>query len=809
MADFRKYNSTDDLYYSHSTQSTPMKSPSKFRLNSLPASPNLNSFSPKKAFSNRKSPRKRTHYTNDFNEGGGEMLSEIDQFLTKVKTIQHYNAARNLEKEFSERNDNKLNGNMQMDEVEEMLKEIDIQKKHIECRIKSKEEEIMAKEIANTKQATWRCGDNESTVPDYILVSKNKNPEMELNKKSIFVPYLSENTNKKELKIKTPDTSSSSESTQATAFYNCKGNNDLLNNPLHSNAMNILNMHKQLEDSMEETINKSKENNKIMQNKYQPNNHLELISLADIWNPNRAENNSTIKNKLHEENLRRQHCEMLITELHQRNLELQQKMTVALKVDQAKDNALSQLKEILNQVSIKLDNSMKDKVELEKEMQAIKLQSEAKIEEARQTVIYHEKEAAKAINFAQGNNGKITLLENKCTKLTNELSSIESQCHTVKDNYCQEVNKNMQLNDLLGSKEIELLENINLLHQARQEISECKGTIESCQNEISKMREECESLQRALAYERKQQSSIYEQQKILIEQLEKKSKNEKQLKEEVNKTKELLEANKSELRNFYQGQVEMLVQTKLKEFQNQLDKAEETFKEEIRKKELQVAKNAAIHMQSLTEKCSLEIKLMEEKHQEEIKLFQIKLMQYKEELIALKAKIEQMKMKKMQQAQQLQKIMESQWNETLKIIKSGKSPTPTYYEQLNSLKTRSYNNLEEVLSQDEQCASDANQAKSQQEKKYENAKKENCVDKYENVDNVLMQTPVSSRAPLNENDLQKIVQMLISKGPDTQGSKTTEKSSPTKPDWQHPDQENQGKRIANYDSKLRKQPPWK
>ncbi|CAH0553285.1 unnamed protein product [Brassicogethes aeneus] len=712
MADFRKYNSTDDLYYSHSTQSTPMKSPSKFRLNSLPASPNLNSFSPKKAFSNRKSPRKRTHYTNDFNEGGGEMLSEIDQFLTKVKTIQHYNAARNLEKEFSERNDNKLNGNMQMDEVEEMLKEIDIQKKHIECRIKSKEEEIMAKEIANTKQATWRCGDNESTVPDYILVSKNKNPEMELNKKSIFVPYLSENTNKKELKIKTPDTSSSSESTQATAFYNCKGNNDLLNNPLHSNAMNILNMHKQLEDSMEETINKSKENNKIMQNKYQPNNHLELISLADIWNPNRAENNSTIKNKLHEENLRRQHCEMLITELHQRNLELQQKMTVALKVDQAKDNALSQLKEILNQVSIKLDNSMKDKVELEKEMQAIKLQSEAKIEEARQ--------------------------------------------------------------------------NINLLHQARQEISECKGTIESCQNEISKMREECESLQRALAYERKQQSSIYEQQKILIEQLEKKSKNEKQLKEEVNKTKELLEANKSELRNFYQGQVEMLVQTKLKEFQNQLDKAEETFKEEIRKKELQVAKNAAIHMQSLTEKCSLEIKLMEEKHQEEIKLFQIKLMQYKEELIALKAKIEQMKMKKMQQAQQLQKIMESQWNETLKIIKSGKSPTPTYYEQLNSLKTRSYNNLEEVLSQDEQCASDANQAKSQQEKKYENAKKENCVDKYENVDNVLMQTPVSSRAPLNENDLQKIVQMLISKGPDTQGSKTTEKSSPTKPDWQHP-----------------------
>lgn len=63
-----------------------------------------------------------------------------------------------------------------------------------------------------------------------------------------------------------------------------------------------------------------------------------------------------------------------------------------------------------------------------------------------------------------------------------------------------------------------------------------------------------------------------------------------------------MESNKVELRNFYQGQVEILVQNKLKEFQCQLDQTENNFKDEIKKREMAIAKSAASHIQQISEK---------------------------------------------------------------------------------------------------------------------------------------------------------------------------------------------------------------
>ena len=63
-----------------------------------------------------------------------------------------------------------------------------------------------------------------------------------------------------------------------------------------------------------------------------------------------------------------------------------------------------------------------------------------------------------------------------------------------------------------------------------------------------------------------------------------------------------MENNKIELKNFYQGQVELVVQSKLKEFQTQLDDAEKALKEELSRKELSIAKTAASHIQQISEK---------------------------------------------------------------------------------------------------------------------------------------------------------------------------------------------------------------
>lgn len=74
------------------------------------------------------------------------------------------------------------------------------------------------------------------------------------------------------------------------------------------------------------------------------------------------------------------------------------------------------------------------------------------------------------------------------------------------------------------------------------------------------------------------------------------------MKEDLAASKEQINQSKIDLRNFYQGQVELLVQNKLKEFQSQLDKSEINFKEEIKKRELSIAKTAAVHIQQLSEK---------------------------------------------------------------------------------------------------------------------------------------------------------------------------------------------------------------
>lgn len=302
MSEFRKYNSTDDLYYPISAQSTPQKSP-KFRMRSLPASPNIKD-NTKRVFSNRRSPRKKLNLDNNTHndklKGSGEMLLEIDNFLSKVKTIQRFNTARNLENEFENYNE-ESNQLKNMHHIDELLKDLDEQKKHLEDRLKSKEEEILAKEPPIIKKHTWKCEDEDLTgVKNTVDDICNE----ERFKKSIFVPPTAHLTSNVETR-KSPDLSTSSDSTQATAVYNFKGKQELLNNPLHSNAMSILNMHKQLEDSIEETINSNKHGTVQCRSRTE-NSQLDLISLNDIWNPSQQQSGSVLKHKLNEEKLRRQ-----------------------------------------------------------------------------------------------------------------------------------------------------------------------------------------------------------------------------------------------------------------------------------------------------------------------------------------------------------------------------------------------------------------------------------------------------------------------------------------------------------------------
>lgn len=66
-----------------------------------------------------------------------------------------------------------------------------------------------------------------------------------------------------------------------------------------------------------------------------------LISLSQIWGPEGETETST----MHEERLRRKHCEREIQTLQTKLLEYQQKISVAMKIDKSKDEAICRLQE--------------------------------------------------------------------------------------------------------------------------------------------------------------------------------------------------------------------------------------------------------------------------------------------------------------------------------------------------------------------------------------------------------------------------------------------------------------------------------
>ncbi|KAG5895372.1 hypothetical protein JTB14_029596 [Gonioctena quinquepunctata] len=685
---YRKYNSTDDICLPSSTQSTPQKPLAKFKLNSLPASPNIDRFSPGKKFGTNR-----------------------EAWATKTGS-----PAR---------------------EDERML--------------------VSTEEPVSARKTTWQSGDDIHSVPDLgkgVREAIHKGCDREKGQRyPQHISSLNSTNNSLSSFDKYPLSDSSTDSTQLTRYERQKrSRTDLTSSPLHSNALSILNMHKQL---LEDSAQKRNDRGRAREHKQRSHNtianslgrNLGLLSLADIWSNNSQIqlDESQLSQKLQEEKLRRQHCEDLIQELQNRNLELQEKLSVAITVDKSKNKAIHQFQDALEKILIKFEKLDKEKREHDNEVSKLKKKHAIEMEDATQKLVVMRKKSRESFSWAMEMKKKW-------------------------ENFEKEMKKNKQLAEMLSQKEIEIIENKNTLNDARCEVARSKRAVEVCQSDFSAMKNEYSQLQSSLKSEKDQNAILNEQTKAFLVQLDGHKNREKDLNAELSKVKSEMESNKVELRNFYQGQVEILVQNKLKEFQSQLDQAQANFKEDVKKREMSIAKTAAIHIQQISEKYSLEIKLLEKKHQEEVKLYQIQIMQHKQQTENLQSKLDQLQDKRLLIAKQMKKIMESQWTEAFRIIASGKSPTVkeestfTTIDQLNSLRTRSYNNIEEILAQQQE-----EQMFKRREKREENCSAANEGEKvlqavFESRD----ETPVSSRVKSNkfsEGDIQKYIQLLLNRQP--------------------------------------------
>lgn len=131
------------------------------------------------------------------------------------------------------------------------------------------------------------------------------------------------------------------------------------------------------------------------------------------------------------------------------------------------------------------------------------------------------------------------------------------------------------------------------------------------------------------------------------------------------------EIKRSELRKVYQKQVDEAVNTKLKEFQAQLDAAESNFQAELDTKQRAIAECAARKIKSIIDKHQLEVNLLEEKHKEEKRLYDIRLSQTAKKAMALETQLNAQQDAKSRLAGQLHSLMEKQYHQALRIISTG------------------------------------------------------------------------------------------------------------------------------------------
>lgn len=309
-----------------------------------------------------------------------------------------------------------------------------------------------------------------------------------------------------------------------------------------------------------------------------------LLSLNEIWGQNEL-------SSLQEERLRREHCEKSIQVLQSKCLEYQQKISVALKIDKTKDDALSKLHDNNTRLAVIIhqheDENLKLRNQFETEIQQMK-EDFREIKQKNQTL---ENEISQAIEMAKKFQEKNEVLELKADNLKSSSGEI------------QDIHKKQ-----IGELEIRLSNSLENEKLFSTEVSKLKYQIQDLMEEISKnsvWKKKLEETESQLDF--LQKNKEFSEEKLnRLEFLEKSKRSDQQIIENLlGKEKSLikeLENQRISLKSYYQTQLEQVVTHKLKEFQEQLDSVEQTLKNDAKIRERTIAERALKQMELINQK---------------------------------------------------------------------------------------------------------------------------------------------------------------------------------------------------------------
>lgn len=313
-----------------------------------------------------------------------------------------------------------------------------------------------------------------------------------------------------------------------------------------------------------------------------------LMSLNEMWGSGGQSNEHF---SIQEERLRREHCEKSIQVLQSKCLEYQQKISVAIKIDKTKDDALSKLHENNTRLAVIIQQHEDENLKLKNQFETEKNQLKEDFREIKQKNQTLEYEISQAIEMAKKFQEKNEVLELKADNLKSSSGEI------------QNIHKKQ-----IGELEIRLSNSLENEKLFSAEVSKLKIQIQDLMEEISQNSFYRKKLEETVTQldDLKKNKENSEEKLNRLDFLEKSKRNDQQIIENLlGKEKSLikeLENQRTGLKSYYQAQLEQVVTHKLKEFQEQLDSVEETLKNDAKIRERTIAERALKQMDLIIQK---------------------------------------------------------------------------------------------------------------------------------------------------------------------------------------------------------------
>uniref|UniRef100_A0A1B6CMZ3 Uncharacterized protein n=1 Tax=Clastoptera arizonana TaxID=38151 RepID=A0A1B6CMZ3_9HEMI len=226
-----------------------------------------------------------------------------------------------------------------------------------------------------------------------------------------------------------------------------------------------------------------------------------LLSLTDLWNKEPLHNTDDpkkLRQKLEEEKYRREHCEEIIKNLQYRVLEDQEKLAVAVHVDQEKDKAIVQLTEAWRKLVQHWGELENQRHNLSLQLQTEKSMSRSKLEEMAKKVTQCETEVAQALDLAAGYKKKYEDINREKDTLKNDLKhrieEAEKQIEEVSEQNQQYIIERNDMKSVIDEFKKKSEEEKKLLEEGEAEIQELKKQVSQYEAEIKVLKEQKEMI---------------------------------------------------------------------------------------------------------------------------------------------------------------------------------------------------------------------------------------------------------------------------------------------------------------------------